>query len=187
MSASEVVLGLVIEHPGGGYHVAQRLNQRLASTNFAEPTIQRALRRLQQNGYVCLAEGKYEATPDGIEHFRRWLAASTPMPPVREELHAKIALCGPHDLPRLIEVIREAELACTAKLAELNRRTRRDREQRAPQGWQRRMSVIIEAGDIAWWEGRIKWLQDVRTELMRERDYGEIPQDYGPLTLLTDS
>ena len=70
----------------------------------------------------------YEPTPAGVEHFRRWLRASTQTPPVREELHAKIALWGSEDLSRLIEIVREAEMACTQQLQELNRRTRAERQ-----------------------------------------------------------
>jgi hypothetical protein len=92
------------------------------------------------------------------------------MPPVREELHAKIALSKSEDLPRLVEVLREAELGCAMMLQDLVRRSQRTREQGAPDGWEQRMAVIVQAGDIAWWESRIKWLQDVRLELTRERD-----------------
>ena len=105
----------------------------------------------------------YEATPAGVEHFRRWLRASTQTPPVREELHAKIALWGPEDLPRLIEIVREAEMACAQQLQGLNRRMRFERERR------RRMrrvgadkGLIVMSGEVTWWDARIKWLQDMR-------------------------
>lgn len=173
MSASEVVLGLVIEHPGSGYHVAQRLRERLASSEFAEPTVQRALGSLTAQGLVVRREQRYEATDSGIEHFQEWLASSTSMPPVREDLHAKIALCRPQDLSRLIDVVRDAELACTGRLEQLNRRIRLEHQGTQPQDWKARMSVVVEAGDIAWWDGRIKWLQNVRLYLVRERERWE--------------
>lgn len=177
MSASEVVLGLVIERPGSGYHVAQRLSERLASSEFAEPTVQRALAGLRARGFVTHENHRYEPTPTGIEHFERWLTASTTMPPVREELHAKIALSRPHDLSRLIDVVRDAELASAGKLEELNRRIRLEQRNTRPQDWKARMSVVIEAGDIAWWEGRIKWLQNVRLYLVHERERWEAETD----------
>ncbi len=119
---------------------------------------------------------RYEATPAGVEHFRRWLRASTQTPPVREELHAKIALWGAEDLPRLIEIVREAEIACTQQLQELNRRTRREHESAGASEWSRVKQLIVTTGELAWWDARIRWLQDVRLYLEREsqcRPYAE--------------
>jgi DNA-binding PadR family transcriptional regulator len=110
----------------------------------------------------------YEATPAGIAHFRRWLRASTATPPVREELQAKIAFCGPEDLPRMVAIVREAELACAAQLEDLNQRMRRQRLLERDDAWRRLTGMIVTAGDVAWWDARIKWLQTLRQYLQRE-------------------
>jgi hypothetical protein len=110
----------------------------------------------------------YEATPAGIVHFRRWLRASTATPPVREELQAKIAFCGPEDLPRMVAIVREAELACAAQLEDLNVRMRRQRLLDRDDAWRRLTGMIVTAGDVAWWDARIKWLQTLRQYLQRE-------------------
>ncbi len=183
MSGGEIVLGLLVEAPGTCYQLDKRLAERLGSAQFARGTAARAVQRLLERDLIRPADGDadaslralegrrkrlYEATPAGVEHFRRWLRASTQTPPVREELHAKIALWGGEDLPRLIEIVREAEIACTQQLQELNRRTRRERESAGASEWSRLKQLIVATGELAWWDARIRWLQDVRLYLERE-------------------
>lgn len=183
MSGGEIVLGLLVEAPGTCYQLDKRLAERLGSAQFARGTAARAVQRLLERDLIRPADGdseaslralegrrkrRYEATPAGVEHFRRWLRASTQTPPVREELHAKIALWGAEDLPRLIEIVREAEIACTQQLQELNRRTRREHESTAASEWSRVKQLIVTSGELAWWDARIRWLQDVRLYLERE-------------------
>jgi DNA-binding PadR family transcriptional regulator len=183
MSGGEIVLGLLVEAPGTCYQLDKRLAERLGSAQFARGTAARAVQRLLERDLIRPADGdsdaslralegrrkrRYEATPAGVEHFRRWLRASTQTPPVREELHAKIALWGAEDLPRLIEIVREAEIASTQQLQELNRRTRREHESAGASEWSRVKQLIVTTGELAWWDARIRWLQDVRLYLERE-------------------
>lgn len=184
MSAGEIVLGLLIEQPDACYQLDKRMAERLGSAQFSRGVAAGAVKRLQERDLVrpveCedevglrVVDGRkktvYEATPAGVEHFRAWLRASTQTPPVREELHAKIALWGSEDLSRLIEIVREAEMSCTAQLQELNRRTRLERQGTETSEWERTMQLIVTAGEVTWWDSRIKWLQDVRRYLERER------------------
>lgn len=185
LSAGDAVLGLVIEHPANSYQLERRLESRFGSAGFAHGTAYQAVRRLSGRGYIRPTEPDppvqgdrpsagplpatvYEATPQGVEHFRRWLRASISTPPVREELLAKISFCGPSDLPRMIELLRDAELACTAELKGLNERMRRERLAAGDDAWRRLMSLIVTAGDVAWWDSRIKWLGELRSYLQRE-------------------
>jgi DNA-binding PadR family transcriptional regulator len=185
LSAGEAVLGLLIEQPGNSYQLERRLEARFGSAQFAHGTAYQAVKRLSKQGLIRALDGDqpivvaraeagylparaYAATAAGIEHFEHWLRASTSTPPVREELHAKIAFCGPDDLPRMIEIVREAELACAAQLEDLNARMRRERRLAGEDEWRRLMGVIATAGDAAWWDARIKWLQALRQYLQRE-------------------
>jgi hypothetical protein len=191
LSAGDAVLGLVIEQPGNSYQLEQRLEARFGSAQFSHATAYHALKRLSKQGLISPIEDSspaaqsaasanpdadvadlpataYEATPAGIVHFRRWLRASTATPPVREELQAKIAFCGPEDLPRMVEIVREAELACAAQLEDLNQRMRRQRLLDRDDAWRRLTGMIVTAGDVAWWDARIKWLQTLRQYLQRE-------------------
>jgi hypothetical protein len=191
LSAGEAVLGLVIEQPGNSYQLERRLEGRFGSAQFGHATAYHALKRLTKQGLIRpiddslpppadyaanigvqqageLPSTAYEATEAGITHFKSWLRASTATPPVREELQAKIALCGPDDLPRMIEIVREAELACAAQLEDLNERMRRERRLGGDDAWRRLMGMIVTAGDVAWWDARIRWLQALRQHLQRE-------------------
>jgi DNA-binding PadR family transcriptional regulator len=183
MSAGEIVLGLLIEQPDTCYHLDKRIAERLGSAQFSRGAASRAVERLLERKLVRPAdvEGQpelravdgrkktvYETTPSGVDHFERWLRASTQTPPVREELHAKIALWGSAELPRLIEIVRAAELACTMQLSDANREARAEREAGETSEWDATMQLIVSAGEATWWDARIKWLQNVRMYLERE-------------------
>jgi DNA-binding PadR family transcriptional regulator len=185
LSAGHAVLGLLVEQPGNTYQLERRLQRRFGSSDFAHGTAYHAVRRLTEQGLIrprdvdlpSLLEAQakpaptaidYEATQSGVEHFQSWLRASTTTPPVREELLAKVAFCTQADLPRMVEIVRDAELACTARLNELNQRMREERLRAGDDAWRRLMTLIVTAGDVAWWDARIKWLQDLRSYLQRE-------------------
>jgi DNA-binding PadR family transcriptional regulator len=183
MSAGEIVLGLLIEQPDSCYHLDKRIAERLGSAQFSRGASSRAVERLlerklvrpadvQERAELRVVDGRkktiYEATPSGVDHFEGWLRASTQTPPVREELHAKIALWGSAELPRLIEIVREAEFACTLQLRDSNRDMRVERQASEESEWERTMQLIVSAGEATWWDARIKWLQDVRMYLERE-------------------
>lgn len=185
MSAGEIVLGLLLERPDTCYRLDKRMAERLGSAQFSRGAAAGAVKRLLERDLVRPAEqaetmelraldGRrktvYEPTPAGVEHFRRWLRASTQTPPVREELHAKIALWGSEDVSRLIEIVREAEMASTLRLQELNRRTRTERQRQDTGEWERTMQLIVIAGEVTWWDARIKWLQDVRRYLESQHE-----------------
>lgn len=166
-SLNDVALGLVVERPGSRGKVVARLNERLGSTQFTEQAVLKALQRLEQQGLVRLADGEYVATERGVERFEEWLWASLSLPPVREEMLAKVALCRPQDLPRLIDVVRGAELACVSMVDDLNRALREER--RIVERVRARQRYVVVAGsEVAWWEARIMWLQRLRGDLEEE-------------------
>ncbi len=129
MSAKHAVLGLVIERPGYGYQLAQRLDERFGSSGFAPSGVYSALDQLSRDEFVRsageLGPGParraaprtiYEATEEGVEHFETWMLDPSPAPPLRDELHMKIALCRPRNVPRLIEVVTGQEVVCLGRL-----------------------------------------------------------------------
>jgi DNA-binding PadR family transcriptional regulator len=182
LSGGDAVLGLLIERPANSYQLERRLESRFGSAGFAHGTAYHAVKRLSRQGLIRplqtdrpdverpgpLRATHYEATPRGVAHFQCWLRCSTSTPPVREELLAKIAFCGPEDLPRMIEIVRDSELACAARLEEVNERMRTARRLAGDDPWRRLMSLIVTAGDVAWWDARIKWLQELRRYLQEE-------------------
>jgi DNA-binding PadR family transcriptional regulator len=178
MSAGKAVLGLVIQRPGYGYQLEQRVKERFGSAQFVASSIYKALGRLEKDHLIRVVGGeeagasadaersrriKYEATAEGVVYFRQWLRASSSVPLVREELQLRIAFCEPHDLPRLIEVIHGEELVCLGMLNEFQRSLD---EHPPPAGagdeWSRLMDVAVDHAEAGFWDARIKWLQDVR-------------------------
>jgi DNA-binding PadR family transcriptional regulator len=180
----EVILGLLAEEPSGSYQLDRRLAERFGSVGYTNGMAKQTLKRLRKSGLVRTvdadADGElppgvsraeaivYEPTSAGSGHFRRWMWASITAPPVREELHAKIALCQPSDMPRMITLVREAVAVCAGRLQDLNVETQARRKRVDPERWSSRMDVIVTGGDQAWWESRIKWLQRVRIYLEQE-------------------
>jgi DNA-binding PadR family transcriptional regulator len=182
MSAKYAILGLVIERPGYGYQLAQRLEQRFGSSSFAPSGVYSALDQLSRDGLVQATRRAgpgaaqrggsgparraaprmiYEATGEGVEHFESWMLGSSPTPPLRDELHMKIALCRPRNIPRLIDMVYGQKLACVARLRDLERLAA---SQAGPHGdeWSRQMRVLATEAEIASWRARIEWLQRAR-------------------------
>jgi DNA-binding PadR family transcriptional regulator len=178
MSAKYAVLGLVIERPGYGYQLAQRLEERFGCSGFAPSGVYSALDQLSRDDFVRSAGEMgagparraaprtiYEATDEGVDHFEAWMLGSSSTPPLRDELHMKIALCRPHNLGRLIEMVQGQELACLGRLEDLKRIAAA--EPASSQDWYRLMRVLSRDAEVAFWNARIEWLQNARELLER--------------------
>jgi DNA-binding PadR family transcriptional regulator len=179
MSAKYAILGLVIERPGYGYQLAQRLEERFGSSAFAPSGVYSALDQLSRDqlvraaGEMGLGPAKraaprmiYEATDRGVEHFEAWILGSSPAPPLRDELHMKIALCRPSNLPRLIDLVYGQELACMGRLRDLKQSSESE-AQGDCHDWSRLMRGLSRDAEIALWNTRIDWLQRARELLER--------------------
>jgi len=187
MSAKHAVLGLVIERPGYGYQLAQRLDERFGSSGFAPSGVYSALDQLSRDDLVRSAGEMgagparraaprtiYEATEEGIDHFEAWMLDPSPAPPLRDELHMKIALCRPRNLPRLIEMVSGQELVCLGRLQDLKRLT--GETSASSRDWSALMRMLATEAEVAFWNSRIEWLQSARELLEQLRDEHESPQ-----------
>jgi DNA-binding PadR family transcriptional regulator len=179
MSAKHAVLGLVIEQPGYGYQLVQRLEERFGSSAFAPSGVYSALDQLSRDSLVRAAGGLasgparraaprmiYEATEKGVECFDAWMLGSSRLPPLRDELHMKIALCRPRDVARLVEVLDSQVRACSARLGELECEAALETPARDGE-WSRRMRALCRDAEIASWRGRMQWLSSARSLLER--------------------
>ncbi len=165
MSAKIAVLGLVIEEPSPAPRLTAKLRQRLSSAEFVDSNVYAALTRLEREGLVRPhEESTYEATEEGVRHFEQWLLSSSAAPPLRDELHMKIALCQPRNVPRLIELIHGQELVCLGRVQELKRSFERVRAPEAHR-WSGLVMVLVRDAELAAWESRLTWLQGVRESL----------------------
>lgn len=177
ISAKYAILGLVIERPGYGYQLAQRLEERFGSTAFVPSGVYSALDQLARHGMVR-ASGEmggglarraaprtiYEATKDGVKHFDAWMLSSSPAPPLRDELHMKIALCRPQNVPRLIDLVYGQELACLGRVSDLERGAAEEADGDVRE-WSRRVRVLARETEIELWKARVEWLRRARALL----------------------
>lgn len=197
MSVKHAVLGLVIERPGYGYELIQRLEQRIEGWRPSETAVYPALRSLRAEGMIRARDATaaaggtvvsahrgvvwYEATEVGCEEFRAWVRKPTDLAPQRDPFWLKVAFAGPEDLPWLVELARELESACLERMAELGEQgpavedlRRQDVEWREiGQAWLRR----TEAAQLA---VRIEAVQQIRAAMKRaiqrhERRLGPVP------------
>jgi DNA-binding PadR family transcriptional regulator len=184
--AGEAVLGLLIERRDHRFKLQRRLEARFPSAQFAHSTTYKAVDRLQKDGYVrAIGGGRdgrgviYEATPAGVEHFRAWVCAPTSGLVSREELHAKVSLCQPRDLPRVIDVIYAEECAYAAELERIRERMVAEQGNGtsvplAERDWSELMedavvrSEVTQAGNrVAQLEGLRGYLEGLRGEAER--------------------
>jgi DNA-binding PadR family transcriptional regulator len=196
MSAKYAILGLVIERPGYGYQLAQRLEERFGFSSFAPSGVYSALDQLSRDGFVQAAREAggagpgparraaprmiYEATVEGVEHFEAWMLGSSPTPPLRDELHMKIALCRPRNIPRLIDMVYGQKLACTARLRDLERLAETQAAGQTDE-WSRRMRMLATETEIASWRARIEWLQSARDLLETIKDASRRTPNEAPI------
>ena len=160
----------------------RRLEERFPSAQFAYSTAYNALRRMVKEGLVRVVEAEqvsrgeatYEVTDNGRSQFLAWIREPSRLPMLREELHAKIALSSPRDLPRLVEVLIFEEQACAYKIEELRRQTMAtppEAKKPLPQReWSELMALAVIHGEAAFWTGRIAQLSALRRYLTGLQD-----------------
>lgn len=177
VSAGELVLGLVIEHPDHCFSLDARLLARFASAQFRPTTAYNAVKRLEKDGLIRAVDGGpdrpyviYEATPEGEEHLHNWVRAPASGLLLREELHAKVALCQPRDLPRLIDNIYKEECACAAELDRVRDRIVAEQGSAEPaplaeRDWAELIEDAVLQGEVDHWDGRIAQLAELRSYL----------------------
>jgi DNA-binding PadR family transcriptional regulator len=188
MSVKYAVLGLLIQRRGYGYDLVQRFEEQVGPAwQLNAGAIYVALDKLEQEGLVRpllsdagpggapvtrrrTARGAprviYEPTPQGVERFDDWMATGSAMSPMREELHLKLALSQPRNLPRLIELTYEQEQACLERLEEHLGATSFDELLASAQPWSAVASVMVRDAEIAHLQATVEWLRRIR-EAMR--------------------
>lgn len=177
VSAKHAVLGLVIEQPSYAYRIASGVRRQLRFADLADSYPYWALEKLETEGLVRRvdengnplrngAPGRraiYEATPKGVASFEDWLLSTAAEPPLRDDLHFRIALCRPHDASRMIELIHGQELVCLGRVQDLKRASEADGVDRSE--WDRMVRVVSRDAELGFWNARIEWLQGVRERL----------------------
>jgi DNA-binding PadR family transcriptional regulator len=185
MSVKYAVLGLLAQRRGYGYDLVQRFEEQVGPAwQLNAGAIYVALDKLEQEGLVrpiVSAVGDplparrrttrgaprviYEATAEGLERFEDWMATRSSMSPLREELHLKLALSAPRNLPRLIELTYEQEQACLERLEDY-RGGSFDELLSSAQPWSAVASVMVRDAEVAHLQATVEWLRRIR-EAMR--------------------
>jgi DNA-binding PadR family transcriptional regulator len=177
LSAKHAVLGLVIEQPGYAYRIASGVRRQLRFADLADSYPYWALEKLENEGLVRRVDENgeplrvgtagrraiYEATPKGVSSFEDWLLSTAVEPPLRDDLHFRIAMCRPHDAPRMIELVHGQELVCLGRVQDLKRTTESDCLDGSE--WTKMAQVVCRDAELAFWHARIEWLQGVREML----------------------
>jgi DNA-binding PadR family transcriptional regulator len=185
MSVKYAVLGLLAQRRGYGYDLVQRFEEQVGPAwQLNAGAIYVALDKLEQEGLVRpvtsgdgsapvrrrrTARGAprviYEATPEGLERFEDWMATRSSMSPLREELHLKLALSHPRNLPRLIELTYEQEQACLERLEQHAGGGASDELLGGEQSWSTIASVMVRDAEVAHLQATVEWLRRIRTAM----------------------
>jgi DNA-binding PadR family transcriptional regulator len=124
------LLGLVLERPGHGGELANRLVARLGETwRIDTNDVYRLLDQLVADGLLAAHEEPrrenqrrtrmvYRPTGQTEDALTSWMETLLPREPVRLGLHAKLAVARDEDAPRLVAALRDYERECL-RLAQL--------------------------------------------------------------------
>ncbi len=119
------LLGLLVQKPGHGYDLSNRLERRLgAAWQVDQRTLYRQLDALEKAGLAssdrrsCQDRDRrvYTATLSAVEALALWMGADTPLDPMRDTLQAKIVVAGLEHVPVLLDALDRYEERCFAML-----------------------------------------------------------------------
>ncbi len=180
LSTRHVVLGLLVERPGYGYDLQQRIGARLGFLNLSESAVYKILERLEREGWIEEMGRKeigatrrgaprvtYRATPLGRERFEQWMATPCERALLRDELQAKLNVADPRDLPELLAAAEAQGRECLAELATLQRPVLAQAiEPTVP--WQDAATLMVDEFRLRYLQMLVDWL-DAICELIEER------------------
>lgn len=178
LSTKHAVLGLMVERPTYGYRLVQDVSTRLPFLQLGVGAVYKVMERLETEGWIeevgerstgrtrrGVPRVQYQATEAGVEELRRWMREPSERPVVRDELHAKLALSDPDDVPELLRSVERQTAECFEELARLRRPSLTDTEG-AP--WNVLARMMIDDYKARSLEGMIDWLTEV-ARLMEQR------------------
>jgi DNA-binding PadR family transcriptional regulator len=176
MPAKHAILGLVLKEPGDARRIAAEARRLLRFADLAHSYPYWALEQLEADGLVgrVSEDGSrvgsrlagrtiYEATVTGARAFEEWLRSPPSESSLRDDVQFRLAVARPDDVPEMVTLIRDRELACISRqqaLALLRPVARTDKPV-----WHSTLSELAHDAELAFWRGRIDWLQGVRVRL----------------------
>lgn len=193
MSLRYALLGFLTTAPASGYQLAQEFGESMGWFWYASYSqIHPELRRLEEQGLVSSevssADGRgtrvFSITPAGETDLRRWLAAETEYPPVRDPERIKLIFGDMLSLAEIRAHLEQHRKHNEALLAAYTRQLREVRRGTFPRLRKRLASRPADAhelvtglkvlalqgnvararGEIAWAEDALVWLDSQATE-----------------------
>lgn len=167
MSVNHAILGVLLDGPRHGYHVASELDERIAGGRYNSAQIYQGLRVLAGRGFVLSEQPEpgisrdrrpYSITEAGRHEFERWLR--TPLilsRPIRDEAVVKLVFLGRRDPARLLGVLERLRRQHVRSLASLSARNGK-----APSDvWADLSAVVLRLRE----EAELKWIDYVAERL----------------------
>jgi DNA-binding PadR family transcriptional regulator len=165
------LLGLLLERPGHGGELANRLVVRLGETwRIDANDVYRLLEQLERDGLARSREEPrrgnqrrtrlvYYPTEDTPEALTVWMETLLPREPVRLGLQAKLAVAREQDLPRVLLALHEHERECLV-LAQLVCPTESD-----PSSWAALCMDCTRDSVFGMLQSEIDWVARTRVRL----------------------
>lgn len=180
LSTRHVVLGLLVERPGYGYDLQQRIDARLGFLGLSESAVYKILERLEHDGWIEETGRKaigatrrgaprvmYRATALGRERFAAWMATPCQRAVLRDELQAKLNVADPRDLPELLAAAEAQGRECLGELAALQRPALAQAVER-DLPWQDTATLMVDDFRLRYLQMLVDWLDGI-CELLEDR------------------
>jgi DNA-binding PadR family transcriptional regulator len=174
-SVRGALLGLVLERPGQGGDLANRLRIRLGETwKLDSNDVYRLLEGLEQEGLIrSLTEphpdpGRraivtFHPTEETASALTVWMETLLPREPVRLALQAKLAVARPQDADRMMEALTEYEESCLM-LAQLVAPAWGD----GPRSWSAMCLECTRDAAFSQLEAEVKWATRTRERIAEQ-------------------
>jgi DNA-binding PadR family transcriptional regulator len=177
------LLGLLLQRPGHGYDLANRLNRRLGPAWQIEAKgLYPMLQQLERAGLVSSEAidcngptGRrvvYYPTERAQEALTEWMLAGAATEPLRVELQAKLAVARDEDVPRLLAALDRHERECHALLSASTEEFPR------PRSWAALAMSLTRAAALTRLRAELDWVVLARraiAEFAAARTVGEGP------------
>jgi len=170
-SLRTAVLAALVEQPGHGYDLTNRLNRRMGPMLQADARrVYEVLEQLEKEGLARSVEEQacgaphrrrrvFSATELGRDAHASWFGEREPVPLVRADIYALIAFSGPEQAPALLAKLDEYELDCM-EMQEQALEAALDRA-----SWRSRMLVVTRAALTEQLQAELRWIARVRREI----------------------
>lgn len=192
MSLKYALLGFLTTEPASGYQIAQEFGDSMgwfwyASHSQIHPELQRLEERGLVSSEVSDADGRgtrvYSVTPAGEAELKKWLAAETDYPPVRDPERIRLIFADMLDVPEIRAHLEQHRKHNEALLDSYLRQLREVRQGTFPRLRKRLaarpqqshelvtgLKVLALQGnvararcEIAWAEDALTWLDGINT------------------------